>query len=218
MIGQISGARRRRERTLPRRPGKQPRRCASAPVAPDCELPPAAWAAPSPRSRRLAVALGRRGPPLRESRGGRPVQMTTRPSPGPLSCAGRLTSLLLLLSFVELAVKGSGWPSGGSGHSCQSGWSGTVAPESWGRGPCPISRAPGATADLVRDRPVRVGGVQAAGSGCAPTETVISSPWLRLDASGSGPSRGPRCTGSLCPWGLELCWGLELLPAPSPSS
>lgn len=49
----------------------------------------------------------------------------------------------------ELAVKGPGWPSGGSGHSCQSGWSGTVAPESWGRGPCPISRAPGATADLA---------------------------------------------------------------------
>lgn len=31
-------------------------------------------------------------------------------------------------------------------------WSWTIAPESWGRGPCPISRAPGATADLVRER------------------------------------------------------------------
>lgn len=31
-------------------------------------------------------------------------------------------------------------------------WSWTIVPESWGRGPCPISRAPGATADLVRER------------------------------------------------------------------
>lgn len=28
-------------------------------------------------------------------------------------------------------------------------WSWTIGPESWGRGLCPISRAPGATADLA---------------------------------------------------------------------
>lgn len=47
----------------------------------------------------------------------------------------------------ELAGKGPGGHLGAV--SCLSGWSWTVVPESWGRGPCPISRAPGATADLA---------------------------------------------------------------------
>ena len=47
MIGQVSGARRRRERTLPRRPGKRPLRCSSAPGAPAWK--PGSAATPSPR-------------------------------------------------------------------------------------------------------------------------------------------------------------------------
>lgn len=79
MIGQISGARRRSERTLPRRPGKPPPRCASVPVAPERELP----ARSLPR-----VPAPRRppGPPLRESRGWAPSADDRPARPLGLSC------------------------------------------------------------------------------------------------------------------------------------
>lgn len=35
------------------------------------------------------------------------------------------------------------------GTLVKSNWSWTIVPESWGRGACPVSRAPGATADLA---------------------------------------------------------------------
>lgn len=60
-------------------------------------------------------------------------------------------------------------------------------------------------------------GQRAGAGGCAPSPGLLGPLLTWLDASGSGPSRGPLCTGSLCPWGLELCWGLELLPTPSSS-
>lgn len=58
---------------------------------------------------------------------------------------------------------------------------------------------------------------RAGAGGRAPSPGLLGPLLTWLDASGSGPSRGPLCTGSLCPWGLELCWGLELLPTPSSS-
>lgn len=86
MIGQISGARRRCERTLPRRPGKPPRRCPSAPGAPDCGLPPAgplpaARPGASPPSWAAGGSAAGGGLPSGEAGAGRPVQMTARPSP-----------------------------------------------------------------------------------------------------------------------------------------
>lgn len=149
VIGQLPGARRGCQRTLPRRPGKQLRRWLWAPAWPSRSLllVPAPSHSPGPVGAPEARwATLRESPGLAPCAGGR-----AEPIPALALCLAANVTLCLLLS-VELAVKGPGRPSGAVGSPVRAVGVGTIPPESWGRGPCPISRAPGATADLVREK------------------------------------------------------------------